>query len=40
MLELIQDIGDGNGDPTFNNRWEYKYLDLTVETEGEYTLGM
>ncbi|CAO3597435.1 unnamed protein product [Absidia cylindrospora] len=40
MLELIQDIGDGKGDPTFDSRWEYQYLDLTVETEGEYTLGM
>ncbi|KAI8343109.1 Inosine/uridine-preferring nucleoside hydrolase domain-containing protein [Chlamydoabsidia padenii] len=40
MLEMIQDRGDGKGDPTFNERWEYEYLDLTVETQGKYTMGM
>lgn len=40
LLEMIQDKGDGKGDPTFNERWDYEYLDLTVETEGQYTLGM
>ncbi|KAI8086331.1 Inosine/uridine-preferring nucleoside hydrolase domain-containing protein [Halteromyces radiatus] len=40
LIEMIQDKGDGKGDPTFDQRWKCKYLDLTIETSGEYTLGM
>ncbi|KAI9304108.1 Inosine/uridine-preferring nucleoside hydrolase domain-containing protein, partial [Cunninghamella echinulata] len=41
MIEMISDKGDGNNqDNKFNDRWEYQYVDMVVETTGKYTLGM
>ncbi|CAO3640381.1 unnamed protein product [Cunninghamella blakesleeana] len=41
MIEMISDKGDGiNQDTTFNDRWEYEYADMVIETTGTRTLGM
>lgn len=38
---MISDKGDGNNqDTTFNDRWEYEYVDMVIETTGTRTLGM
>ncbi|ORY97521.1 Inosine/uridine-preferring nucleoside hydrolase domain-containing protein [Syncephalastrum racemosum] len=39
-LDMIQDKGDGQGNPEFEKNWQYSRLDLRVETEGMYTQGM
>lgn len=37
---MIQDKGDGQGNPEFEKNWQYSRLDLRVETEGKYSQGM
>lgn len=41
LVDMISDKGDGKNESSdFNQNWESRYLDLHVETKGEYTLGM
>ncbi|KAG0193723.1 hypothetical protein DFQ28_003643 [Apophysomyces sp. BC1034] len=39
LIDMIADKGDGPSED-FNQLWQYKYLDLRVETGGIYTQGM
>lgn len=41
LVDMISDKGDGKNESSdFDQNWVSRYLDLHVETKGEYTLGM